>query len=108
MGYTYDYKDREFYERVWDLLVEEGGASKALYAKKDFVDSYCWVEHTTIEHRFGGVFGMGGKFWRNSGAPCGFYVSYYREDHTKKLDKILDKINERIAELVEQYKPDAR
>lgn len=103
MKYTYDYTDKAFYERAWDILVEHAGAIRVPYEKDTFVDSFCRREHKAYEFRFGGVFGHGGKFWRNDNR---FYVSYYREDETAKMRRTADKVNALLAALAAELHPD--
>jgi len=92
----------EFANKVYDILVKEGGASESM--RDNFI--YC---HTGIwpgisedkslegwspcwEYRFGGLFGFGGKYWSERNA-----ISYYQENHTKKLDKLEAKVNKLLA-----------
>ena len=102
MQYTHDFTDTAFYERAWDLLVEHAGASRDPYQKDIFVHAYCQREHKAYEYRFGGVFGFGGKFWRNDRR---FYVSYYQEDETPKMRVAEAKVNALLAALAEELHP---
>ena len=85
------------YHTVWDILVAHAGA----YEKdRDRFVQACLVKDyfgRLTEWRFGGHLGFGGKFWRNDGR---LYISCYKEDMTKKAQKIIDKVNALLAELV--------
>lgn len=106
MNYTYDTTDQAFYEKVWDLLVEKAGASKDPYQKESFVSAYTQIEHSASEWRFGGLFGFGGKFWRNAGTlPCPFYVALYREDRTPQREALLHEVNRDIEKLAREMNP---
>ena len=83
--HTYDFTDHRFYDSVWDLLVKEVGAQ--ILDRGYFIYDFCQVENPSIEYRFGGIFGMGGKFWRNSDK---FYISCYKKSETPE---IIEKIN---------------
>jgi hypothetical protein len=101
----------KFYEKVYDILVELAGAPPSM--KEHFV--YCLTEdgddrfRDTFEYRFGGKFGFGGKFWRRvvdykDGVTIYNHdVNYYREDHTKALDKLQAEINERLTKLTTNF-----
>jgi hypothetical protein len=99
---TYNFKDKAFYEEVWDLLVREAGASKREQDRQNFVYDYCQVEYPVTEYRFMGKIGFGGKFWRNAGE---FYISCYREEETPEKTALIRKVNEGIKELVKKHKP---
>lgn len=102
MNYTHDDAHRPFFEAAYNILVEDAGAQKDPREKEAFVRAYTQIEHPTSEYRFQGVLGFGGKFWRNDGR---FYVSCYREDRTKKLDKIIAKVNDRLQLLFAEHAP---
>lgn len=81
----------EIANRIYDILVEDCAASKIMR------DS--WVHHQTnpneftIEWRFSGLMGFGGKFWRNGGR---WYVDAYSEDYTPKMEKLIAATNKKI------------
>jgi hypothetical protein len=102
--YTYDDKYRHFYEEVWDLLVNDAGASKDPLDKESFVCAFTKIEYPTTEYRFCGSLGFGGKFWRNNG----FYISCYREDETPKQLGTINRVNEQINKLVDKHHPKDR
>jgi hypothetical protein len=85
------------YHTVWDILVAHAGALEEDRVR--FVQACLKKDrfrHLT-EWRFCGHLGFGGKFWRNDGR---LYISCYKEDQTKKTQKIIDKVNVLLAELV--------
>ena len=92
---------RAFYEAVYDVLVEVGGAAQG--ERKGFVD-YCTVDQGRgeIEWRFRGYLGFGGKFRRTYRT---FYVNYYPEDHTPARDQIEATINGRLEALTQKMLP---
>jgi len=101
-AHTFDFIDQIFYENVWDLLVKEVGASKDPIDKKMFVLDFCQVDSPAIEFRFGGIFGMGGKFWRNSNR---FEISCYHETETPERLEVIARVNAEINSLVEKHHP---
>jgi hypothetical protein len=83
----------EFANKVYDILIKEGGATDHQWVRDMFVQSHtskepCW------EYRFQGHFGFGGKYWSEQNA-----ITYYQEDHTKKLDKLEVKVNKLLKEI---------
>ena len=102
MTYTYDDRDRAFYEAVYDMLVREAGAIPGPVSKETFVLAYTRVEHRADEYRCCGLLGFGGKFYRTSGR---FYVSMYPEDRTPKREARRTRVNELLGGLVEKYRP---
>jgi hypothetical protein len=86
--------DASLYSACWSILVLFASAYDGEGARKYFIHSFLEKEHSATEFRFCGVFGFGGKFWRNAGR---LYVSYYPEDHTKSLDAVESEINEVLA-----------
>lgn len=105
IAYTHNDTHKAFYEKAWDILVEHAGASRDPHDKETFVRAYTQIEHQTIEWRFCGLLGFGGKFWRNRGYSGSFYVSCYSEDKTKKLGKLIDKVNALLSALATELKP---
>jgi hypothetical protein len=102
MNYTYDDRDRPFYERVYDLLVKYAGAPNDSRDRESFIQAFTRKEHRAVEYRCCGAFGFGGKFYRNAGM---FYVSCYPEDRTRKRDTEIAKVNTLIHTLVIEMKP---
>jgi len=106
---------KDFYEKVYTLLVEQACAEPSY--KEDFIRYFTDPkEHFhTLEWRFQGRFGFGGKFWRQSighkRGPEGegvtiytHYISYYPENYTKELDKLATEINESLMKLTWENK----
>jgi hypothetical protein len=91
-------------DKVYDILVEEAGASE--YWRKNFVftesNNYC------LEYRFQGNLDFGGKFWNDYLLIDGkmiyhWYVSCYKEDETKERLEIIKKTNKKLKELSSLY-----
>jgi hypothetical protein len=81
-----------FANKVYDILIAEAGAHEN--NRQSFVYSHCEDEYPCTEFRFGGSFGFGGKYWSGRNA-----ISYYQENHTKKLDKVEAKVNKLLSEI---------
>jgi hypothetical protein len=79
---------------VWDLLVEMGGAPKRDDPRTHFVS--CQTGEGIREWRFQGLFGYGGKFYRDHNK---WRVGHYREDDSPERNKIRDEINAKLDEL---------
>lgn len=88
----------EFYNKVYDILVNDGGANECM--RVAFV-SYHLDEDTYHEWRFSGKFGFGGKYRAERNA-----IDYYQEDKTKKLDELERAINIKLVELAKNYPGD--
>lgn len=99
---TYDFADKIFYEEVRDLLAKKVGAKSDPIDKKMFILDFCQVDNPAIEFRFGGIFGMGGKFWRNGNR---FEISCYRETETPERLEVIVCVNEEINQLVVKHHP---
>lgn len=88
--------------KVYDVLVKEAGATES--GRIGFVYSHTGVAPAGIgtpfawtpcfEYRFCGKFGFGGKYWSDDNK-----VTYYPEDKTKKLDRLLAKVNKLLNEI---------
>jgi hypothetical protein len=88
---------QEFWSNVWQVLVEECGASEERGSGHGFdsfhhymAESYDWYEF-----RFIGHLGFGGKFHRRWNGDL--YVSCYPEEMTPAKRKMIDRANERLA-----------
>ena len=77
------------FNQVYDLLVEHVGASPSKDQREIFVMSF--LERHTVEWRFCGNLGFGGKLYR---LYQHYYVSYYPEDRTPERDAAVEKVNE--------------
>lgn len=84
----------EIFGRAYDVLVKCAQAPEGHW-REDFIRVFTDPTHRAMEWRFGGVFGFGGKFWRNDH----YYVSMYREDETEKKVKLRDLINIELMKL---------
>ena len=82
----------EFANKVYDILVKEAGAIES--ERSGFIYSHLEDKFKCYEYRFRGLFGFGGKYWSDQNA-----ITYYQENHTKKLDKLLLKVNKLLAEI---------
>lgn len=90
---------RPFFEAVYDVLIERGGANKD--QKEAFVVAYSSRgQYDAIEWRSCPRLGFGGKFWQNHNH---YYLSYYPEDRSDERDALRDEINKLIDQLVERY-----
>lgn len=96
----------EFAHKVYDVLVEECGASADPDARGDF--AYHQSSDTDFkghEYRFMGALGFGGKFWtvpRMTNFP-GWYVNCYSEDETPKRRAMIERANKRLDVLEQEY-----
>ena len=94
---------KEAAERIYDYLIEHGGAPVAIY---DGIDrnKEAFVFHASqegiTEYRCVHKLGFGGKFWNNMGK---WYVTCYPEDSTPKKEKLIKKINKFLEELRKEY-----
>lgn len=86
-------KADELWNKVYDLLIEIGGASAV--ERSDFV--YAHINTECHEWRFCGKLDFGGKFWREK-----FKVTCYSEDVTPNITLTMDILNNRLAELHKQ------
>lgn len=102
---NYDFTDREFYDAVYTILVDEAGAPAGLDDREIFIRAYCEVDHPATEYRFGGLLGFGGKFWR---AYDSFYITAYREDETPKTIAIRENVNVLLEKAMDKYQPRMR
>ncbi len=83
---------------VWNLLVDLGGAYDGERNETHFVQ--CQTDEFIREWRFQGIFGFGGKFYRDSDRWC---VGNYSEDDSPETDCVRDEINGRLAELYAKH-----
>ncbi len=85
--------------QVWDILVKHIGASEG--GRKAFLA--CAAEYgceRTLEYRFMGTLGFGGKVWLNNGPHP--YVNCYREDEAPGRLKLMEIANEELKLLSAQ------
>jgi hypothetical protein len=81
-----------FANKVYDILVAEAGAHES--NRENFIYVHCEDEYPCGEYRLGGDFGFGGKYWLERNA-----ITYYQENHMKKLDKLEAKVNKLLGEI---------
>ncbi len=89
--------EQELYEKVWDVLVQHGGAPSGPRSEGHFI--YTMLTQSAREFRFGGIFG--GKLWRDESK---LYVTAYPEDITPDIQKSLDRVNLELDILTSLYK----
>jgi len=85
--------------KVWDVLVKHVGAQAD---GVDFFLSCCAMEYRTgrtMEYRFQGKLGYGGKVWLNNGHDKPPYVNCYQEDETPALKRFMTIANKELAAL---------
>jgi len=95
---------KELANKIYDILVEEAGASENnrnefIFAETKKPEEY---NHTggCAEFRFGGKLGFGGKFWN---ANNRFYVSAYSEETGTTQEKIIESVNILLIPLYEEH-----
>ncbi len=75
--------------QIWDVLVKHAGASEG--GREAFIAlASDWGERT-LEYRFMGSLGFGGKVWLNNGPHT--YVNCYREHETEGRRKLMEIAN---------------
>ena len=84
--------EREFYNRVYDILIADGGARRDM--REAFVLYHLDESHDMHEWRFCGHFGFGGKYRKYKNR-----IDYYPEDETIELENLMDKINNKLEAL---------
>lgn len=85
----------KLYNDVYSVLATHAGAHEAY--RDDFVRAALQENHPWTEWRFGGIFGFGGKVWRNDGR---IYISCYPEDRTPERAAVIEKVNTLLKELL--------
>lgn len=86
-------KERVFYSKVYDILIEYGKAGSSM--KNDFIEAHLSSnDYECFEWRFSGNLGFGGKYRKSRNS-----VDCYREDETKERVKIIETINNKLKEL---------
>jgi len=89
---------------VWDVLVEECGASEDPQAGHGFIAFAHYFGdrsdlHELKEFRFMGSLGFGGKVWHQPHAQPPIDVNYYAEDESPDRRAAAQRANERLARL---------
>ena len=81
---------RQFYENVFDVLHDLGGAPERL--RENFVTVHLGQPYLLDEYRFQGELGFGGKYWHKTNR-----VSCYSEDETPGRLALIDRLNSELA-----------
>jgi len=81
---------KEFYKKVYDILIEVGGALPT--EKENFIDAH--VEGWCCEWRFSGKLSFGGKYRKETNT-----VDCYSEDETAERLRIIKEINEKLKSI---------
>lgn len=87
----------EFFNRVYDVLVEHCNAHPDSHSRSSFVFAFTRGRPPT-EYRFMGALGFGGKFRFPR-----FVVDCYREDTNPKTDAMIAAANVALASLRAEY-----
>ena len=95
-----DFETEDFYNQVYDLLIEHAGALDSLGQRESFVYHFAKSDSIPTEWRFQGSLGFGGKFWRNDGR---IYVTCYPEDQTPARRKVIEVTNKSLEILAWQF-----
>ncbi len=86
---------KEAANEIWDLLVEMGGVFEHKDSRRaQFIQLQ--TQEFLREWRFCGLFGFGGKFYRDH---TSWRVGHYREDDTPERNKLRDEINTKLDAL---------
>ena len=93
----YVVKMASYRDLVYDILVEDGGASEEM--RDAFKQGFLRMEEYR-EWRFQGHFGFGGKLYRDIGR---WRVDYYIEDRTPQLDALRERMNDKLEDLLSLY-----
>ncbi len=85
-------QSKEFYERVFDILIRCAGAPESM--RENFI--YCQTKGigSCDEYRFQGRLGYGGKYWRKSNK-----VNCYSEDLTDDRAALIQDTNEKLKSI---------
>ena len=79
--------------KVYDILVNMGGASSSLKDRNDFLYHHVESENGCDEYRFGGKLGFGGKYYSGTNT-----VDCYSEEHSSdKHDDLIEGINSELS-----------
>ena len=83
---------KEKANKVYDLLVEIGGASES--DRENFVYHHSTSSSICEEWRFGGKLGFGGKYRSQKNR-----VDCYKEDENEKTLEIINRLNNSLKEI---------
>jgi hypothetical protein len=84
---------------TYDILVRHAGARDDEMARHSFVYHVASCEHPTMEYRFGGHLGWGGKFRNNGNHDNTPYVDCYSEHLNPERKAVILATNAMLAEL---------
>lgn len=85
-------KDKTFFNAVYDVLVEFGGAPK--HMRGNFVQCHLDENYPCKEYRFMGLFGFGGKYRSETNS-----IDYYRENTTIERDAAQKIVNDKLKSI---------
>jgi hypothetical protein len=86
----------EIADKIYDILVAECGATEDW--RTHFIYSTS-QRYPSIEYRFQGALGFGGKFWTDRSR---WYVNCYSEDETPERATMIERTNGLLAKLREE------
>lgn len=84
---------------AYDVLIQHAGARDTPDERYAFVYHVAISDHPTMEYRFGGNLGWGGKFRNNGNRGNTPHVDCYREHLTKKTEAVIIACNADLAAL---------
>lgn len=87
-------RNKRFYQRVYDVLVNLGGASEVM--RDTFLYAHCHDTYPTKEWRFQGHLGFGGKYRSELNS-----VDCYAENETPKRLELIKQMNKELKKLEE-------
>jgi len=87
-------KTLEFYNKVYDILVNMGGAIEK--ERGDFLYAFINDEYPTTEWRFGGLLGGGGKYRSRNVVTC------YSESETPERLELMKDMNLALENLLKK------
>jgi hypothetical protein len=84
--------ERDWYSKVYDILVEDGGADERM--RESFIEAHLDIAFPCTEWRFAGKLLFGGKYrnLRNK-------VDYYPEHASNKRNKLVELLNQKLADI---------
>lgn len=94
---------KDLFARVYDVLERLAEAPRG--RREDFIEYFTRVAETdrkwnSVEFRFMGSLGEGGKFWFD---PEWFFVNCYPEDRNRDRIETINQTNEALVPLFEEY-----
>lgn len=86
--------NENYFNDVYNILVEHAGASAREDAKPSFIYSHVHDTYPCREYRFCGDLGFGGKYRAQTNR-----IDYYGEDKTKERDEIVQVVNAKLSKM---------